>query len=119
MTNKGLDQTFMSFFYTHTMFASQYNDTTWVNDTLFSFAPLIVNATLANETAFNDAIMMKRSAIVNDTRYGMSSQGNLTIWVSATLGTTESIATLKSHWFSGVYQISDDWLNMLTNNTNS
>jgi hypothetical protein len=40
MTNKGLDQTFQSFYYTHMMFAGQFNDTTWLNDTLFSFAPL-------------------------------------------------------------------------------
>jgi hypothetical protein len=44
----------------------------------------------------------------------MNTEGNLTIWISATLGTANSIAALKSHWFSGVYQIDDEWLNALT-----
>lgn len=57
---------------------------------------------------------MQRSAIQNDIRYGMNTEGNLTIWIAATLGTENSIAALKSHWFSGVYQISDDWLDALT-----
>jgi hypothetical protein len=58
---------------------------------------------------------MDRAAIINDVRYGMNTEGNLTIWVLATLGNTDSIAVLKNHWFSGTYQLSDLWLADLTN----
>jgi len=47
----------------------------------------------------------------------MNTEGNLTIWISATLGNANSIAALKSHWFSGVYQISDEWFNSLTDSS--
>lgn len=35
----------------------------------------------------------------------MSSESNLTIWVAATLGNADAIATLENHWFSGSVQI--------------
>jgi len=45
----------------------------------------------------------------------MNTEGNLTIWISATMGDADSIAALKSHWFSGTVMISDAWFANLTN----
>lgn len=117
MTNKAMDQTFQSFYYSHMMWAGQFNDTTWINDTLFNFDPITPPSPNNNATvnATNDAIMMQRSAIANDTMYGFGTEANLTIWISATGGSAESMNHIKNHYFSGVYKISDEWYNNLTN----
>jgi len=121
MTNKAMDQTFQTFYYSHMMWAGQFNNETWLNDTLFGFDPIQANPNNTAEiNATNAAIEMQRAAIYNDTRYGMmGSEANLTIWIAATMGNPESITHLKNHWFSGVYQISDSWFNNLTNNSTS
>lgn len=56
-----------------------------------------------------------RTAIYNDLKYGMNTEGNLTIWISAAMGDADSIAEIKSHWFSGIVMISDSWFANLTN----
>ena len=38
VTNKFMEQ-FQQFYYANGMYAGQFNDTTWVNNTLFGFAP--------------------------------------------------------------------------------
>lgn len=45
----------------------------------------------------------------------MNTEGNLTIWITATMGNTDAIAELKKHWFSGIVQVSDYWFANLTN----
>lgn len=90
MTNKAMDQTFETFYYTHMMFNGSFTNETWLNDTLFSFDPLLPSN--ATNDPINAMIERNRSAIINDTKYGMNSEGNLTIWIAATMGNPDSIA---------------------------
>lgn len=108
-----MSQNFQDFYYTHMMWSSGFNSETWLNDTLFAFDPISPDNATANQT--NAWIEANRTAIYNDTKYGMNTEGNLTIWISATMNDTDAIAELKSHWFSGIVQISDSWLANLTN----
>jgi len=111
-----MDQTFQSFYYTHMMWAGSFSEESWINGTLFSFDPVVANPTgNATINATNAAIEMQRSAIANDTMYGFGTEGNMTIWVAATMGAEESMTNIRNHWFSGVYQISDAWYANLTN----
>jgi len=45
----------------------------------------------------------------------MNTEGNLTIWISATMGNTVATTELKKHYFSGSVLISDYWFANLTN----
>jgi len=105
-TNKLVAQSFQDFYFAHMMYDSHFNNLTWVNDTLFGFDPV------TNESSPN--IEKERTAIYLDPRYGLSSDRNLSIWVAAALNNTEAQTELKSHWFSGVYQLSDTWYGNLT-----
>lgn len=75
-----LTQTFLNFWYTHTMFEGNFDSSTWITTTLFGFVDQ--SAFNATEKTWFDGNV---SAIVNDVRYGMSTERNLTIWIAATL----------------------------------
>lgn len=105
-----INQSFINFFYSHSMFYGQFDQNAWIYDVLFVLYP--VDATATGKT--NNATI---TAIVNDTRYGMGTVRNLTIWIAAVSGDAEATTLLKNHYFSGSVKISDEWFTTLTSST--
>lgn len=97
-----MTQPFLNFFYSHYMFAGNFDSSSWVTSNVFGF----VETSTENTKIIN--------AIYSDPRYGMNTEQLLSVWIAACNGDAETQEVLSLVWFEGKYQLPTGWLANIT-----